>query len=162
MTEFVCDVCDRKFSNADGLASHKKDKHALEKKSKVETKLPSAYIFIGIGLVILVLVILSTPIIDFTAGKYDGFAQCITQSGAKMYGAYWCPHCTDQKKAFGSSSKYMNYVECSLPNNGGQTQVCTDAGIESYPTWEFGDGTKEQGFIPLSALAQKTGCVLPN
>ncbi|MFH1400946.1 MAG: hypothetical protein ABIH41_05485, partial [Nanoarchaeota archaeon] len=33
----------------------------------------------------------------------DDFARCLTQSGATMYGASWCPHCNDQKEMFGSS-----------------------------------------------------------
>ena len=30
----------------------------------------------------------------------DGFAQCLTAKGAQMYGAWWCPHCADQKELF--------------------------------------------------------------
>ena len=31
----------------------------------------------------------------------DALAQCLTAKGVKMYGAYWCSHCQNQKKAFG-------------------------------------------------------------
>jgi thiol-disulfide isomerase/thioredoxin len=31
-------------------------------------------------------------------GKYDEFAKCLTDNGAKFYGAFWCPHCQAQKK----------------------------------------------------------------
>src|SRR6266700_8112952 len=43
----------------------------------------------------------------------DGFAQCLKDRGAKMYGAWWCPHCADQKEMFGFAFQYVNYVECS-------------------------------------------------
>jgi len=92
---------------------------------------------------------------------YNELAQCITDSGAKFYGAYWCPHCQDQKKAFGSAVKLLPYVECSTPDGKGQTQACIDAGITSYPTWEFPDGTRVTGNIALKSLAEATDCEMP-
>lgn len=91
----------------------------------------------------------------------DSFAKCLTDSGAKFYGASWCPHCKDQKEMFGSSIQYIPYIECSNEEATAQLQVCTDAKIEGYPTWVFADGTRQSGAIPLSQLAEKTGCVLP-
>jgi hypothetical protein len=91
-------------------------------------------------------------------GKYDDFARCLSASGAKMYGSYWCPHCNEQKEMFGSSWKYMNYIECSLPARAGQTQACIDANITSYPTWEFNDGNRTLGVLSFDDLSQKTGC----
>ena len=91
----------------------------------------------------------------------DDFAQCITDSGATFYGAWWCPHCNDQKDAFGSSMKNIVYVECSNPQGNARTPACTAAGIEGYPTWEFKDGSRQSGFVPLATLAEKTGCTLP-
>lgn len=94
------------------------------------------------------------------SSNLDGFAQCLKDSGAKFYGAFWCPHCQAQKKAFGSSEKYLPYIECSNPDNT-QTQICIDNKIESYPTWVFADGSSLSGEIPLNTLAEKTQCVLP-
>lgn len=93
-------------------------------------------------------------------GQYDNLAACLTEKGTKMYGAYWCPHCQDQKKLFGSSFAKVTYIECSLPGGQGQTQVCQDAGINGYPTWEFGDGSRMEGALSLETLAQKSGCSL--
>ena len=93
-------------------------------------------------------------------GSYDEFAQCLTTSGVKMYGAYWCPHCNNQKAAFGSSWKYVSYVECSLPGGQGQTQECTEAGITGYPTWVFQDGSRVSGEQSFETLSQKSGCEL--
>lgn len=93
-------------------------------------------------------------------GTYDTFAQCLTDSGAKFYGAFWCPHCQAQKAMFGKSAKLIPYVECSQPDGKGQLQVCIDQGIEGYPTWTFADGTRQSGKRTLEELAQKTSCVI--
>ncbi|MEO7597268.1 MAG: hypothetical protein ABIS26_02635, partial [Candidatus Paceibacterota bacterium] len=95
-------------------------------------------------------------------GKYDAFATCLSNSNAKFYGAYWCPHCQAQKKLFGSSVKLLPYVECSTPDASGQTQICIDKKIASYPTWEFADGSRLTGEIPLAQLAEKSSCTLPD
>ncbi|HYE23258.1 MAG TPA: hypothetical protein VEA92_02270 [Candidatus Paceibacterota bacterium] len=94
-------------------------------------------------------------------GKHDSFATCLKDSGALFYGAFWCPHCQQQKAMFGKSEKLLPYVECSQPSGQGQLQVCTDAGITGYPTWVFPDGTRLDGTQSLEALSQKTSCELP-
>ncbi len=91
-------------------------------------------------------------------GKYDAFAQCLTDNDATFYGAYWCPHCAAQKELLGNSMEFITYVECSLPNKAGQTVVCQKANITSYPTWEFADGERVTGVMQLADLAEKTGC----
>lgn len=73
--------------------------------------------------------------------KFDGLAQALKSSGATFYGAFWCPHCQEQKAEFGTSKQYLPYVECANPDNS-QTQICIDKKIESYPTWAFKDGIK--------------------
>lgn len=90
-----------------------------------------------------------------------GFTQCLADSGAKFYGAFWCPHCQAQKKMFGSSEKYLPYIECSTPDGQKQLDICKDAGINGYPTWEFADGSRVSGEQSLAILSEKTGCVLP-
>jgi thiol-disulfide isomerase/thioredoxin len=94
-------------------------------------------------------------------GPLDPFATCISNSGAKFYGAFWCPHCAAEKKLFGKSVKLLPYVECSTPDGQGQTDICKEKGIEGYPTWIFADGSKLSGEIPLADLAAKTSCALP-
>lgn len=94
-------------------------------------------------------------------GTLDGFATCLKDKGALFYGAFWCPHCQNQKAMFGRSSKLLPYVECSTPDGNGQLQICKDKKVETYPTWTFADGTTLTGEIPLAKLAEKTGCVLP-
>ncbi len=96
-----------------------------------------------------------------TPGKYDDFAKCLKDKGAIFYGAFWCPHCQNQKKLFGKSAMYLPYVECSTPDGKAQTQECRDKGIEGYPLWEFSGGERISGEVPLSTLSEKTGCLLP-
>ena len=88
--------------------------------------------------------------------KYDSFAQCIAKSNLTMYGAVWCPHCQNQKKEFGTAFKYVPYVEC--PDN---IKLCTDKGVEGFPTWITADGKKIVGEQPLEKLAEVSGCQLP-
>ncbi len=97
-------------------------------------------------------------------GNYDDFATCINKSGAKFYGAFWCPHCEAQKALFGKSKEKLPYVECSTANGQDQTQVCKDKKIESYPTWEFianGTTTLISGEKTFEDFAKYTNCPLP-
>lgn len=94
-------------------------------------------------------------------GKLDTFATCIKDSGAKFYGAFWCPHCANQKAMFGSSAKLLPYIECSAPDGKSQLPVCNDAGVSGYPTWKFPDGTTLSGEVELATLSEKTSCPLP-
>ncbi len=94
-------------------------------------------------------------------GKYDSFAQCLKSKGLEFYGAFWCPHCQNQKALFGNSAKYLPYVECSTPDSNGQLQVCIDKKIQVYPTWVFPDGSKQEGEMTFQELADKSGCELP-
>ncbi|MBY0328777.1 hypothetical protein K2Q02_01650 [Patescibacteria group bacterium] len=112
---------------------------------------------VGIIVVIAVVVLLLANAAK-KPGKYDGLAQCLTDSGAKFYGAFWCPHCQAQKALFGKSAKLLPYVECSQADGKGQLQVCIDEKIEGYPTWQFADGTRVSGEQTFAQLAEKTNC----
>lgn len=92
---------------------------------------------------------------------YDSFAQCVNDSGAKFYGAFWCPACNAQKNMFGSAQSNLPYVECSVPNGQQQNITCRRAEIESYPTWEFADGSRQVGILEFEQLAEITNCPLP-
>jgi len=71
--------------------------------------------------------------------RFDTFAKCVASKQARMYGAYWCPHCLEQKEMFESSFQYVKH----------------------FPTWQFADGERREGTQPLPALGAKTGCALP-
>jgi hypothetical protein len=94
--------------------------------------------------------------------RYDSFARCLSQKGVKMYGAYWCPHCSDQKAMFDASFQYAPYIECGVPGDTSkQLPVCAEAGIKHFPTWQFPPlGERVEGAIPLEDLSLRTGCPL--
>ena len=40
-------------------------------------------------------------------------AKRLKAAGARMYGAFWCSHCFEQKQAFGAEAAHdLPYVEC--------------------------------------------------
>ena len=94
-------------------------------------------------------------------GELDSFASCLKDKGAVFYGAFWCPHCQNQKKLFGDSEDLLPYVECSTPDGNRQLSVCQEKNIQGYPTWVFTDGSRVGGEMTLSELAEKTSCALP-
>lgn len=70
----------------------------------------------------------------------------------KMYGAFWCTHCYDQKQRFGKKAFGMlKYVECDKNGKNSQAQLCRDKRIPGYPTWEI-NGELFPGEIELSEL----------
>ena len=95
--------------------------------------------------------------------KNDAFARCLSDRGVKMFGAYWCPHCTEQKEKFGASFEYAPYVECGIQGDPrGVSQACKDAAIKHYPTWQFPPtGERVERIFSLEELSDRTGCALP-
>ncbi len=88
----------------------------------------------------------------------ETLARCLTDTGTKFYGAFWCSHCQRQKALFGSAVHLLPYIECSLPDGSGVTEVCRAAGIEGYPTWVFPDGSRLSGEAAIETLAARSGC----
>lgn len=83
-------------------------------------------------------------------------AQHLADTEAVFYGAWWCPHCQDQKQLFGKeAAQIISYVECSTPDGQGQTPECQEAGITGYPTWII-NGQELSGTQSLETLAQLT------
>ncbi|KAK4479967.1 hypothetical protein RD792_013021, partial [Penstemon davidsonii] len=93
--------------------------------------------------------------------------------GAKLYGAFWCSHCLDQKEVFSyllqielvdvmfgrEAAKILDYVEC-FPNGVKQgtkmADACYDIKLEGFPTWEI-NGQVLSGEKQLSELAILSG-----
>ncbi len=137
----------------------------FKNKSIIPIAMETKYLIAAVILAFIALIALMFFSVRDVDGKnYDDFAQCIIDSGAKMYGAWWCGHCAEQKNDFGSSWDLFKeqdaYVECSTQTRT-QTQQCQDEGITGYPTWRFSDGTEQSGRLSFEFLAQKTGCSLP-
>jgi uncharacterized membrane protein len=62
---------------------------------------------------------------------------------AKMYGAYWCSHCNNQKQELGvqvaKEEKMFAYVECDKQGVDSQYSTCKALKdkVPGYPTWEI-------------------------
>lgn len=81
-------------------------------------------------------------------------AKHLTATGVKKYGAYWCPHCYEQKQLFGQAAfDEITYIECAPEGKNPQPDVCRAAGIQSFPTWEI-DGKFEPGIKTPDELAE--------
>ena len=138
----------RDFGNSDLMGSMKK----------------ILYIVIAIAIITGVAWLIVTP---GKPSKHDDFAKCINDTGKVIFwGAFWCPHCQAQKALFGKAAQYLPYKECSTPDGRGQLQECQDAGINTYPTWDFTSTTatttdRVTGEMSLEELAERTSCVLP-
>ncbi|NJP08281.1 MAG: hypothetical protein HC866_01415 [Leptolyngbyaceae cyanobacterium RU_5_1] len=64
-------------------------------------------------------------------------ARHLKKVGAKMYGAYWCPHCKHQQEMFGEAFKHINYIECDPKGANAKPALCKAAKVTGYPTWEI-------------------------
>jgi len=153
-----CADCGKEFNSTEGLQHHRESKHGAAKKKFVIKK--NYYWYAG-GLTVVLMLGLLLYYTSNTPGKYDDFARCLGEKGATFYGAFWCPHCGEQKQLFGKSAKLLPYVECSTSDGKGQTAICISKNIESYPTWEFADGSRMTAVMSIRQLAEKTGCSLP-
>jgi phage baseplate assembly protein gpV len=134
--------------------SEKRDKQAQAKPSPAR-KIVTAVLIVAAFAVVIYLGLRKR------GGRLDAFAKCVATKQAKMYGAYWCPHCAEQKEMFESSFHYVPYVECGVPGSRDEAPACKDAGIKHFPTWQFADGERQEGTQTLLTLGAKTGCDLP-
>lgn len=85
-----------------------------------------------------------------------GLARHLAATGVKFYGAYWCPHCKDQKALFGKAAALLPYIECDPRSPAGEPQVCTRANIRAFPTWDI-ENRRFEGVLSLEELARLTG-----
>ncbi|MGK7902453.1 MAG: vitamin K epoxide reductase family protein [Hormoscilla sp.] len=84
-------------------------------------------------------------------------AKHLKAAGFKMYGAFWCSHCQDQKTLFGKeAAAELNYIECDPNGKNPQMALCRTAGVPSYPTWEV-KGQLYPGVQGLEQLAELSG-----
>lgn len=114
----------------------------------------------GVFLIIIALIVTAVVSNVRSPGKYDEFAQCLTDKGFVEYGAYWCPNCAEQKQLFGKSFKFVNYVECDPRGANADPALCQLKGITGYPTWITPDGEQLRGTQQLETLSELSGCEL--
>ena len=104
------------------------------------------------------------PLVTTTSGPAEiALARYLTQIGAKEYGAYWCPHCHDQKMLFGKeAAKLINYFECDPKGQNSRAEICqaAAANLKGFPTWEI-KGQFYSGTQSLEKLAEFSGYTGP-
>jgi len=99
------------------------------------------------------------PITATSSQSEIALAQHLTDVGAKMYGAWWCPHCHDQKQLFGKeAAAQITYIECDPDGQNPQTALCqaNSDKVTGYPTWEI-NGEYYGGTQSLEQLANASG-----
>jgi protein-disulfide isomerase len=80
-------------------------------------------------------------------------AKHLRKIGAKLYTAYWCPHCHSHKQRFGKEAvKQLEVVECDQRGVNPQTQLCRDKKVRAFPTWEI-NGKLYPGDQSLESIA---------
>jgi hypothetical protein len=85
-------------------------------------------------------------------------ALALKKANAKVYTAYWCPHCHDQGELFGKEAfAIVAPVECAKDGKNSQTELCQQTAKKSadfgFPTWEI-NGRFYPGVQPLDRLAE--------
>jgi uncharacterized membrane protein len=84
-------------------------------------------------------------------------AEHLTAVGARLYTAYWCPHCHEQKELFGrEAAAKLIVIECAPDGRNSQKALCDSKKIDGYPSWEI-DGRLDSGVKPLAKLAEQSG-----
>ena len=86
----------------------------------------------------------------------QSLAKHLTNIGAIMYGAYWCPYCSKQKNLFGTDFIHINYVECDPKGTNPKPALCKAKNITGYPTWEI-NGKMHKGVHSIEELASLSG-----
>ncbi|MBC7969443.1 MAG: hypothetical protein H7Z11_04785 [Verrucomicrobia bacterium] len=93
------------------------------------------------------------PVTTASSAAGLALAKHLKSVGAKMYGAYWCPHCHEQLQVFGQkAATQLPYVECADNGKNARPDLCKAAGIEGYPTWKI-KGKTYEGTQTLRDLA---------
>lgn len=126
-----------------------KTEHNTEKNTIEKPKSHKKIILISIISVIFVLIVggigwgyLNT----LKPAVLDGFAQCLTDKGAIMYGATSCQYSHAQQGMFGNSKKYLDIRDFT-----------EDPNVRTTPTWLI-NGEYYPNVQTINNLASLTGC----
>ncbi|OAE24631.1 hypothetical protein AXG93_4080s1110 [Marchantia polymorpha subsp. ruderalis] len=99
-------------------------------------------------------------VVTISTSKEISLAKHLQSIGAKMYGAFWCSHCYEQKQMFGREAmKFVDYVECYPEGYRKGVQLakaCDAANIQGFPTWII-KGQTYSGEQDFEGLAKASG-----
>lgn len=107
--------------------------------------------------------IVAPPVTTTSGPAQLALARHLREIGAKEYGAYWCPHCHEQKMLFGKeAAALIDYVECDPKGQNSRAQMCqaAAANVKGFPTWEI-KGQFYSGTQSLEKLADLSGYTGP-
>ena len=97
------------------------------------------------------------PITTTSGAAEIALGKHLKQVGGKMYGAFWCPHCHEQKQLFGQEAfQQIDYIECDPRGKKPQPELCQAAKVEGFPTWKI-KGQSVSGTQSLEELAVMSG-----
>jgi hypothetical protein len=97
------------------------------------------------------------PITNESVPDQIALATHLQRIQARMFGAYWCPHCHTQQELFGEPAfTAITYIECDPRGKDAKPDLCKAANIKAYPTWEI-RGKYYTGRLSLEKLAILSG-----
>ncbi len=88
------------------------------------------------------------------------FAKALQQAGVRFFGADWCPFCTEQKALFQDGAQFLPFIEMSNPDRTRNATAISE-NVTTYPTWEFGNGSRVTGVQTLQQLSTLSGVAIP-
>ncbi len=92
------------------------------------------------------------PITSTSSDRALKIGEDLKSLDAKLYGAYWCSHCFEQKQRLGKEAfANVDYIECSAEGLNSQKNICKEKKIPGYPTWEL-SGKLYPGEVYLDEL----------
>jgi glutaredoxin len=99
-----------------------------------------------------------TIVVESASGSSElSLARHLKQIHAKIYTAYWCPHCHAQLSLFGlQASQQLERIECDPEGQDAKPELCKAVKIQSYPTWII-KGQRYEGIQSLNDLADASG-----
>lgn len=103
-----------------------------------------------------------TAITTISGPAEIALAQHLRDSGAIMYGTWWCTFCHQQKLWFGAeATALLPDIECDPQGQNAQVALCqAQAGLQGYPTWKI-NGELYPGALSLQQLAELSGYTGP-
>jgi len=94
------------------------------------------------------------PITETSSKRALALAKDLKALDARMFGAFWCSHCYDQKQTLGKEAmKMLTYIECDKEGLNNQRPLCQEKKIPGYPTWEIA-GSLHPGEQSLEELEE--------
>jgi uncharacterized membrane protein len=157
--EATCAYCLASFAIANALfvlVLFRRPAHMPEHAWGKALPAPAGAAFVAVAALLLYFSGLFAPSAGPEKPYLKGLAIHLKESGARFYGAYWCPTCQKQKELFEASVGRLPYVECSPNGRGGVANFdCVANDIKDYPTWII-DGRRYTGLLTPAQLAALT------